>query len=77
MRFVFGCGIKYVGEAWCMVQRVVLYQYYLEVMVRRFLSVFLLMGGLLMGSGVNAADLGTYSVDCTTFNQPFVDFVNP
>jgi hypothetical protein len=46
-------------------------------MVRRFLSVFLLMGGLLMGSGVNAADLGTYSVDCTTFNQPLVDFVNP
>jgi hypothetical protein len=38
-----------------MVQRVVLYQYYLEVVVKRLHSVFLLMCGLLMAGGANAA----------------------
>jgi hypothetical protein len=51
-----------------MVQRVVLYRYYLEVFVRRCLSVFLLMGGLFMGSGANAAFLGSFQADCGQSN---------
>jgi IPTL-CTERM motif len=48
-----------------MVQRVVVYQYYFEDMVRRFLSVFLLMAGFLMAGGANAAPL-TWTIPNTT-----------